>query len=330
MLGLETARQTYRDFGDNLLELSKYSTAKAELEEKQGGTCDGNRVAAKGVRYKQRTEDATKAKSYADFFSGHFTTVETSIDTLKTGLGEYQADQVMQQEQQINATNREANALWGSGRRVELFQWLEDRIEKGRTGFERDGVSFKCPDAIFESLGQSVLNVSYTPLPNQIDLFNSKNGKESIRLIWGNLFLLPVDVLKWLVSTPIERAKMETLQMIFIQPLLLGIVIDLLIFLAALNLKMSDPAVKAVAKAVSPYIYPWENRYYLIVPTPNKDPDLRRFLMHPRLRLVHNSARFKDLPYWYRFQYAAQGGDKTARFLVYEVPRQVVRDLSST
>lgn len=245
--------QSYNQLADTMNSLAAYSEETAKIEREKGGTC-GKSPQGEGPRMRLRQADARIFQSFVGHFEAKREEVRQMMTHLQGVASAFDSTRVKSMENDINQAVHKANALRNDPQLVTLKQTLATRLAEGRTGFNRDGDSFNCPDPVMETKGNAVQQVNLPSL-EEVAFFDPHNPRESLYLAFGQLMALPSLVAGGLVRVlPMNTDDLRQVRIAAIReaqaaesspessrdfnkadaiPLLLGGMVDLLIFFSA-------------------------------------------------------------------------------------------------
>jgi len=249
---LMSYRSGYSNVVTAMTDLKDHSVKMAVEEEQFGTSCGYKTPAQKGPRYSLRMEDASFMQANAGIVSTEFSRVdslltmflrvEESFDPKLSSKTQTALRSILNELRQIS----EAPVL---GR---VSEYLRERTRTRGLDIERQGAVFNCPDPEFDALASivesEIQGLPPIPNPSTVELFDAVNSADAVRLIFdkslGFLSGLVTDL--WPKSLDNRReeriakiqngpAKEASALKLSTLPVAVGILVDLLILIAAMS-----------------------------------------------------------------------------------------------
>ncbi len=255
--GMQHYEQSFAAMATALGALSAHSEEMATLERTEGTSCGYRTAAKEGPRWELRKNDQeTIARHSARAFA-----LRDSLQRVNSRIMKRYDDMDPRESREIERQMKQA-LYWASTTRHDpqlalCREYLFDRVECGGRDLEVNGFQFDCPDAKFDALAHEVILTldQLPPLPNPEELhFYHDEPAYAVRLVLEsvarriggmNIGVLPqgrekleASRVQEIQSGPPQKAggKLEPL------PIALGLMVDILILLAAVPPRRRDAA----------------------------------------------------------------------------------------
>lgn len=253
---LTVFEQSYTQLASTLNNLAEYSKRIAKKEKEHGGTCDANSPPGDGPRKRLREQDAETFKGFLPHFEQQRDKIRETVTSVRAETENVDLTRLDEVKRTLNEAVHEANGLKRDPQFEQLKAVLKRRIEAGRRGFTRDGETFTCEDQVLEAQGLAIQNIDLPEL-KEVRFLDPADSKAILFLAFGRLMQLPALSLDWVPDLkPQDREEMVAARRRAIQqasqeseaqsteavltqadalPLLLGCMVDLLIFISTVG-----------------------------------------------------------------------------------------------
>ncbi|NKB86591.1 MAG: hypothetical protein GKS06_00015 [Acidobacteria bacterium] len=261
--------------GQSLDALVKHSAEMADREAQVGDSCGYATDARRGPRYDVRMADAQTLQSYGPHVTTRTSEIGAMIDALDHAGVDFVRARVHEYERLLEATLAKAQALGADAKLRVLRNWLEVRIEQGRSGFvSADGREFQCADPTFGQLAGGVI-AALDAMPmveaKDINIIDLGDPIEAVEFVFRRIAAVPAKLAAALVPRSQAQLRAERQQQLAsgptdeiaapklgALPVTLGLLFDVLIFISATQMpaRATEPPRGGVIKAVSGALRP--------------------------------------------------------------------------
>ena len=228
-------RGQFESVARSLDSLAQYSQEQSDQESLRGGTCGDASASGRGPRTRGRALDAQIFAQYQQELDILVKVETQSFDTLSDDVKKFADDRLNQHQADLDRFYEGIQTRRQSVTNVlsEMKDYLASRFPDGSYRIEEGGTSFPCPDSRMEQLAALLQTASIPPTPPPPAQFLAHNPKVVVQHALQGLtgWLYSEDEAQPISSSGSENtiaAKVEKL------PLLLGLLVDCLILLAAL------------------------------------------------------------------------------------------------